>query len=120
MTDRYIIRWPSDGFPNPLRSGRREYPWLEDTKVGQAVFTDGGEPEDQTLCRDLGDLVSELNMLADKLVEAENMAASRYQQIEELKCQVVRQKAQADAYLMDLRVVQRQYDAFRVQVKEQK
>lgn len=71
MSKRYVVRWPSDGFPNPLRSGRREYPWLEDTKTGQAVFTDGGEPEDQTLSRDLDDLVSELNMLADRIAELE-------------------------------------------------
>jgi hypothetical protein len=129
MSKRYVVRKPWDGEYNPEtmelveRRGvgsLREYDaWLEDTaSPGRVVHGDGGAPEDQTLLRDLSSLVDELNMLADALVQAEKLAASRYQQIEELKGQVAFQKAQADAYLTDKRIVQQQYDAFRVQVKE--
>jgi hypothetical protein len=37
---------------------------LRDLKTGQIVFYDGGEPEDQTLIRDLRDLVDLLNKVA--------------------------------------------------------
>ena len=131
MSKRYVIRKPWDGEYNPetvelvehgVVGSLREYDaWLEDTvSPGRVVHGDGGAPEDQTLLRDLSSFVDELNALADALMQAEKLAASRYQQIEELKGQVAFQKAQADAYLTDKRIVQQQYDAFRVQVKEQK
>lgn len=92
---RYIVRCPWNGELNPelveleargCGSARGCDAWLEDTtKPGQVVHADGGAPEDQTLHRDLSSLVDELNKLADELMQAQKLAASRREQIEDLQ-----------------------------------
>ena len=120
---RYIVRCPWNGELNPelveleargCGSAREYDAWLEDTtKPGQVVHADGGEPEDQTLHRDLSSLVDELNKLADELMQAQKLAASRREEIEFLK-------AQNESYRIDNRVLCQQMEALRVQLRERK
>jgi hypothetical protein len=123
MSKRYVVRKPWDGEYNPeteldargVTQSAREYDaWLEDTaSPGRVVHGDGGAPEDQTLLRDLSSFVDELNALADALVQAEKLAASRYQQIEFLK-------SQNESYRIDNKVLCEQMEALRVQLRAAK
>lgn len=121
---RYIVRCPWNGEYNPetvdlvergVTENAREYDaWLEDTaKPGRVVHGDGGAPEDQTLHRDLSSLVDELNKLADELMQAQKLAASRREEIEFLK-------AQNESYRIDNQVLCQQMEALRVQLRERK
>ena len=112
---RYVVRDPQK-YPNPelvdlLRQEKDYDAWLEDTaEPGRVVHSDGGAPEDQTLYRDLSSLVDELNKLADELMQAQKLAASRREQIEFLK-------AQNESYRIDNKVLCEQMEALRVQLR---
>ena len=58
---RFVIR---EGTPDEEDDYDEDFDELFDTLTGEVVFTDGGEPEDQLLCRDLSPLVAKLNEVA--------------------------------------------------------
>lgn len=117
---RYVVRCPWNGELNPelveleargVGHARELDAWLEDTaSPGRVVHADGGAPEDQTLYRDLSELVDELNKLADESMQAQKLAASRREQIEFLK-------AQNESYRIDNKVLCEQMEALRVQLR---
>jgi len=61
-----------DGYVDPDYT--EEVDVLVDKCTGEVVYFDGGEPEDNILCRNLGVLVDLLNKLHEEMYEKEDLA----------------------------------------------